>query len=234
MVRIQICKFTRPCTALLGCLFLIVPDNAQAANIKARSVSFADVNAAVAARSPGDTVVVPAGTSGWTSTLYISKSITLLGAGNDATVILDDVPRNSAGQGSAIKVTLTATQSFRLSGFTFRYGSLTSKGINAIVGATTTTGPCRSFRVDHCHFDRLHQSNCLEITGWIYGVVDHFIFDGRIDGANQSVLVMHTTWGGGKNQFGDGSWADYPYYGTEKFIFIEDNVFNNPNPKNHT
>ena len=31
-------------------------------------------------------------------------------------------------------------------------------------------------------------------------------------------------WGG--HSYGDGSWAEPPYYGSEKFVFIEDNCFN--------
>ena len=35
-------------------------------------------------------------------------------------------------------------------------------------------------------------------------------------------MIWHNTWGGQTN--GNGSWADFPYYGTEKFWFIEDNT----------
>jgi hypothetical protein len=227
------------CAILITGIFLTVPTQAEGTTINAQSASLADVTSAIGSASDGDTVVVPAGTASWTSGLTITKGITLLGAnanpGDDLTVILDDVTRDAPSQGTAIKVKVSAGQSFRLSGITFRNGSITSpEGPNGIVTAATITGPCRSFRIDHCHFDQLYQSNYLQVAGWIYGVVDHCLFDGRIDGADQSVLVMHPTWGGGTNQFGDGSWADYPYYGTEKFIFIEDNIFNNPNPNNHT
>ena len=34
-----------------------------------------------------------------------------------------------------------------------------------------------------------------------------------------------STWGG--RLYGDGSWAEPPYYGSEKFVFIEDNCINN-------
>lgn len=228
-----------PCAIFMTGILFTVVTQAEGATISAQSASFADVTSAIGLASDGDTVVVPAGTASWTSSLTITKGITLRGAnanpGDDLTVILDDVTRSAPNQGTAIKVRVSAGQSFRLSGITFRNGSITSpEGPNGIVTAGTITGPCRSFRIDHCHFDQLYQSNYLLVGGWIYGVVDHCIFDGRTGGADQSVLVLHSTWGGGTNQFGDGSWADYPYYGTEKFVFVEDNVFNNPNTHNHT
>ena len=44
------------------------------------SPSYTDVTAAVASASDGDTVMVPAGTASWTSTLTITKGIALIGA----------------------------------------------------------------------------------------------------------------------------------------------------------
>ena len=37
--------------------------------------------------------------------------------------------------------------------------------------------------------------------------------------------IGHETWNGGDH--GNGSWADDPHWGSEKFVFIEDNVFDN-------
>ena len=60
----------------------------------------------------------------------------------------------------------------------------------------------------------------------MYGVIDHNLFDYRTK-SNQSINIHMSGWGGHDN--GDGSWAEPPYYGSEKFIFIEDNCFNNTN-----
>src|SRR6266403_1557523 len=208
--------FTRLHAALITGILLTVLDQMDAAVIKALSVSFTDVSTAIALAQEGDTVVVPAGSASWTSTLTVTKGITLQGANvnptDDLTVILDNVSRGGTGQGTAIKIVLNSTQSFRLTGITFRKGSITFPETgNGTVAAGTVDAikaPCQSFRIDHC------------------------IFDGRSDGSDQAVLVMHSAWGG--KEFGDGSWADYPYYGTNKFIFIEDCTFNNPNPNNQT
>jgi hypothetical protein len=239
--------------------------------IESRSVSFSDVSSAISSAHDGDTVVVPAGTASWTSTLTIAKGITLQGAGNDTTIILDDVPRPErpkpslgrrqlqgpeqqqqrqrqwqlqrpgrarlsanagplSGRGSLrggpnraiLRIELAPRQSFRLAGFTFRYGSITSQNQN---GAININGTCPSIRVDHCHFDQLYATANVFVDGWLYGVIDHCTFDIRANGGGASVRVYHTTWG---NQVsGWGSWADPPYFGSEKFIFVEANVVNN-------
>src|ERR1700720_710080 len=80
-------------TAVTAVVLLSAFGEVEGAVINARSASLADVNSAVASASDGDTVAVPAGSASWTSTLSVTKGITLQGAGSDTTVILDDVPR---------------------------------------------------------------------------------------------------------------------------------------------
>lgn len=256
-------SFTGLIAGALLCAF--IPPLAESAVIKAKSVSFGDVSSAVGSAHDSDTVMVPAGSASWTSTLTITKGITLEGAGKDATVVLDDVPRpereqrsprqgqpqgpeqqqkpgkspgpslssgflsliNEPGQrmrqsDSLLTVTLSPKQSFRMTGFTFRSGSVTTRSSTP---AVQVNGTCPSIRIDHCHFDQLHREH-LVFGGCLYGVVDHCTFDAR-RGSAEIVNVFHPTWGGGSNSFGDGSWAEPPYFGSERFIFIEDCVFNN-------
>lgn len=223
-------------TFFLGLVFFSRTD---AATITAASPALADVTVAVASAVDGDTVVVPPGTASWTSTLTITKGIILQGAStvttngspptaysvNDATIVEDDVARiGSNGGGALISVALSPSQSFRLTGFTFNPGSLTSLANN---GAVRLTGTCPSARVDHCHFYNLYQGDQIHTFGQIYGVIDHCIFDCRGNPLTMSILVWHDGWGGQVN--GNGSWADPPYFGTEKFLFIEDNVLSNFN-----
>ena len=243
-------------------MFLNVPCQLQASTVTAKSASSTDVSSAIASARDGDTVAVPAGTASWASTLTITKGITLQGAGNGATVFLDDIPRGEhrqpkkqserheprqqqqhqsntpsvarfaplhdqasggMGQNRAILIaTLTPKQSFRMTGITFRYGSITNKNSGGLI---RLNGTCPSIRIDHCHFDQLYGTH-LVLTGWLYGVIDHCIFDAR-PGSSEILNVFHANWGGGSNGFGDGSWAEPSYFGSEKFIFIEDCVFNN-------
>jgi hypothetical protein len=205
--------------AMLGTLIFTL-SQAESAIVKAKSVSLGDVVSAIRLAHEGDTVVVPAGNASWTSTLRVTKGITLEGAGDDKTVILDDVPRTPLNDGGAILIAdLNSKQSFRLTGITFRAGALTTTGNN---GAVRIRGTCPAVRIDHCHFDGLHQL-CVHTYGCIFGVIDHCIFD--CARRSLAILVWHDTWGG--KFYGDGSWAEPPYFGSEKFLFIEDNTFNN-------
>src|SRR5207302_10564325 len=86
-------------TALQATLFSLaitttsISDKIYAATIEAKSVSFADVNSAVAAAKDGDTVTVPAGVATWTAPLTITNNITLQGAGAASTTIVDEIQR---------------------------------------------------------------------------------------------------------------------------------------------
>jgi hypothetical protein len=211
-------------TAVIGAgiLFSVILKT-DGATINAASASLNDVSAAVASAIDGDTVVIPPGTASWTSTLSFSRGIILQGAGNDQTVILDDVPLDNNGNAWVVKASLSSTQSFRMTGITVRNGSRTVTPASAAVGIG---GTCFSLRIDHCHFDQLYET-AINTGGWVYGVIDHCLFTGRAGLSEAAILVYQMNWGGGSNGFGDGSWADPPYFGSEKFLFIEDNTFNN-------
>jgi hypothetical protein len=73
-------------------------------------------------------------------------------------------------------------------------------------------------RVDHCHFNRLYQGRCIWANDHCWGVADHNVFKGRSGlGTTQTFFIQHSN-------FGNETWADYPWYGTDKFFFIEDNT----------
>jgi hypothetical protein len=186
------------------------------------------------AASDGDTITLPAGTFSWTSRLDITKGITLQGATTitgtgtssptitDATIIKDDTPR-SGSAARILKVDITPAQSFRMTGFTFTHGAstqnATSDGAFHLVGHGAS--PVKTIRIDHCHFNLLYQNHLIWPGGWNYGVADHNVFH-----LGDSVpFNNHQDQYGGTSQInGNGAWADYPWYGTEKFFFIEDNT----------
>jgi hypothetical protein len=203
-------------------LSVVCHGDARAAMINAKSASFADVKSAVSQASEGDTVVIPAGTASWTSYLVITKGITLQGqtttdavanTANDQTIILDDVSR---GGGCALisAPALTSSQSCRITGITFKAGSVTDPNSN---GTIQLNGDCPSVRVDHCHFKDLYAVYLLS-TGSIYGVIDHNIFDA---GNHCQVAQIHGT------GYGDVQWAAPTQFGGPNFMFFEDNRFNN-------
>jgi hypothetical protein len=59
----------------------------------------------------------------------------------------------------------------------------------------------------------------------MYGVVDHCLWDLHPNSVDNGLRVGHSSWNG--YQFGDGSWADSSTFGSNRFIFMEDNKFNN-------
>jgi hypothetical protein len=217
----------------------------EAATINSASASFADVSAAIALAVDGDTVIIPAGTATWTSRLNITHGITLQGAttisgdhytqvagtpmsANDRTIIIANPPVIN-GANYLIVATLSASQTFRLSGITFRQATGTSNSNGAII----LTGTCPNVRIDHCHSSLVGQA--IHFFGWCYGVVDHCIFD--CTATTQPVYIGMDSYGGGisggsTNQQGDGSWADGPHFGSNQFIFIEDNTINNQGTQN--
>ena len=118
-----------------------------------------------------------------------------------------------------IFVSLARDRPFRLSGFTFRGGRISSaKNSN---GEIRISGNSHSFRVDHCVFDHLNGVS-LALGGFLWGVVDHCQFNTR---GSHPITVKHATWNG--KDWGNGSWADDPDWGSERFVFIEDNEFRN-------
>jgi hypothetical protein len=202
--------------------------------------SVANVQALHNAAKDGDTITLPAGTFSWTSRLNITKGITLqgattiIGAGTgfpritDATIIKDNTPRRGSGVLGIIWAEMRSSQSFRLTGVTFAPGSSTKMppGSAAIQLTSHDSAPCTRVRIDHCHFASLYQGKMIAIGGWVYGVADHNVITCR---NTYSFLVMHGAYGGTSQYNGNGAWADYPWYGTGKFWFIEDNTITNGN-----
>jgi hypothetical protein len=179
----------------------------------------------------GDIIVLPAGVFRWTAGLNITKGVTIKGATtisgagtanpiiNDGTIVRDDTPRSGAAPYILAARMARGNQSFRLTGITFAAGTTTA-------GPTLSNGPIRLhsdaenklMRVDHCHFDRLYQGRCIWPNGRCHGVADHNVMQARTGaglGVTQAFFIQHTD---------NEAWADYPWYGTDKFFFIEDNT----------
>jgi hypothetical protein len=201
----------------LGGLAWPVPE-ATATIIPANSCSDQDVRNAINTAQDGDTVTVPAGTCTWTVSINITAGIVLQGAGVGNTIIIDRVPD------AAVVLKTVAGKMYRVTGFTFQASEirkLSGAEIILVIGETTT------FRIDHNTFDSTvcapRAPRAIRVAKRALGVIDHNSMIGR--GLCGAVYVTHATWGGGTNDYGDGSWAEDSYWGTDKFVFIEDNVF---------
>ena len=112
------------------------PSDGSEANVQA----IHDTNA-----HDGDTITLPAGTFIWITGVSLTKGITvsgqttITGAGtanctaNDQTIIIDEKPRGTPG--ALFKATIPAGKSFRLTGITFKKGSITQVGNNGAIRA---------------------------------------------------------------------------------------------------
>src|SRR6266852_2336618 len=189
--------------------------------------SAAKVQALQNAAQDGDTITLPAGAFIWTQGVTITKGITLQGqtttdpvnrAANDRTIILDDLVRGPGGT-PIIMVQSVLGKSYRLTGITFAPGSVATTNYN---GAIKLLGTSQTVRVDDCHFNNLmYQAVNIMTAGSVYGVIDHNVLDFHGVSNNESVVFNN----GGLN--GDPAWANPGFYGSEKFMFVEDNCFNN-------
>jgi hypothetical protein len=203
-------------------------ERGQATTVSAASCSQANVQSALSQAVDGDTVMIPAGTCTWTSTVSVSgKAITVMGAGSqsivgggDVTVILDGVS-HSPTDNPMLSISASTGQSLRLSAITFKSGSGNPGSFN---GAIRISGSTTSLRVDHSHF----QVGPIQLdVGGPVGVIDHCIFDNGINpgSVSNAVRVEHSSWLG-VGSFGDKSWADASTLGSSRFLYIESNIIN--------
>jgi hypothetical protein len=202
-------------TILFGVvLSLSTTFNLGATTYFAASPRVSDIQAKVNLAHDGDTITVPAGTVSWSTPLEITKNIVVRGAGIGKTIILDEVPR-SAGS-FTMRIALDKDLPARLTGFEFRGSTAVAKpNPGGVIRLRGMAGITHKFRLDHCKFDNLHGLPLLFTD--LTGVVDHC----TVNTTNaQGMQVYHDTWGG--QTFGHGSWADSPYWGTDKFLFVED------------
>jgi len=198
----------------------------HAATIDAKTCSQTDVQAAIDSASDGDTVVVPAGNCTWMTPVkigktiwtkpvtYESKQVTVRGAGINKTIVtIGDVntPNNTA-----FSIKTVEGKGVRITGFTFSLGvPTTDKNNKTLIGLTGTS---KKWRIDHNRFEH-YPGRAIVIGGYTFGVIDHNTFYK----GGSAIYISHSAWNGKK--FGDGSWNSPLALGTEKAVYIEDNVF---------
>src|SRR5882724_2588032 len=164
----------------------------------------------------GDTITLPIGTFSWTTTVNIAKNITVQGAGIDQTIIQDNVPRTNPTFGHIFDFSGSGT--WRLTGLTITFGIVTDNASQSI----NAHGSSHAFRIDHVKMNDVYALHQIEISGDLWGVIDHSNF--ITSRGNVGIYTGHQNWGG-VGDYGDNSWAQPTNLGTSQFVFVEDNIY---------
>lgn len=137
---------------------------AMAATINVASMSRTDMTNAIAQASAGDTLVFPAGSANYSSTVTLTKPLKMLFADGSSIVT-----NTSGGENTWVLSIDTETDSpIRISGLTIQ-GNGDSSGI--FVGRWQN-----NVRIDHCYFSN-NRRHGIQFVGFeAYGVVDHCRF----------------------------------------------------------
>ena len=172
----------------------------------ADSASYADVNyCANTAMGSGEILNVPAGTVTWPSTLALTQSITLVGAGIGNTVI-------TCTGGTGISYIISGDIAFNMSGFTIKDDSKDSFGL--FIYNSSRSNPIYNLRVHHNRFE-----------GWAYGVKPHgmvygVIYENQFHNNNCDLFPLGSV---AMKQ----AWALFPgaaNIGSKHYLYIEDNT----------
>lgn len=175
------------------------------------SIDFASVSSCVSQAKAGDRINVAAGTATWSSTLTISKPLTLAGAGENSSII-------NANNAVVMVVNMPSAGAVRITGFGF-----TGSGGSTQLESTLINlrGTLDYVRLDHLKFTNI-QNHAVYIGLWDTIKVspkvlfDHITYTSSLNSGFQRFLKMmgsNTTWNEDDN------------YGTDNFVFIEDSTF---------
>lgn len=189
----------------------------------------------------GDTITIPAGSFVWTTTVNITKAITLsglttvnsaTGVCNDVSIIRESVTRPPSGAIRVLTLQVDPTKTFlaRITGLsvTSDSQSLTGGSQGPFVITSTTGAPTYKFRWDNCHFYALRWNNLFWNFEGTYGVIDHIVTD-TMDSSFMQCLVYN-----GGAPYGDQVFTQNSNHGGPDFIFFEDWWINNTNGSTNT
>lgn len=167
----------------------------------------------------GDTIIIPAGTCNWAVQVTISKAITLQGSGIGSTIIQDTQTGPGAFAGHMLQFSGKAGKTNRITAveFTKTTGDTKSNGHIVMSGDGATTG--MRMRLDHCKFSGFAGNSIVMFCRNVIGCLDHNIC--ILQGSSIMFYIYHDDWKGGFSA--DKSYHDPSNFGSDEFMFIEDN-----------
>lgn len=185
------------------------------------TIDLASVQSCVNNASNGDTINVASGTATWSGEIsWTNKNIAIIGAGIGNTTIT----RN----GTAFRITMTnATQSWRVSGFTF-----TGTSLNQLfyLNSGNTNNPTKGWRIDHLRTNYSSGAHEFFIQGISWGVIDHVTVDGSPHEISKLYGYMnssaHEGPGCSPHCFGYWYWNRNLNLGSDEAVYFEDFTVN--------
>ncbi len=194
--------------------------------------SAASVQACHDAAADGDTITVPSGSFAWTTTVSFTKAITLQGAGaisstnggagttgSDVTTIVDHHPTS---EHKLLGFTVASGKTARLTAINFLSDGTTT---NTQAGMIQISGGSNCIRIDHNHFTYSVTTggapSTIAVYGGVTGVIDHNYFDQPLGNGPVGVYLQNGV------QPGDAEYSAANDYGSDKFIYMEDNRWRN-------
>jgi hypothetical protein len=210
---------------LLVFLFILFPFLANAAtyNVTCSGNITSALNGAHTAASTGDTILVSSGSCTTSSTVYLSKGITLQGAGIGNTVITGSVmPMFQYSSSNP-----AANQNFRITGFSFNGNGIASYTNSMyLLRLTNYTGyEQTNVRVDHNRFYGASSSNgsFIDVVG-VWGVIDNNTFE------TSRIPIRFSGYTSDANNYkGYTYWTDFDdlsFGAAANTMYIENNTFN--------
>jgi hypothetical protein len=190
----------------------------------AATCNYADVAAKVAESSNGDIVTIPTGNCTWSSRLDIPVGIKLQGSGTKGTTITDNVAKTGSGQ-HLILVTVTSPAKWRITNIAFN-GGANADDYN--IGMIGIGGSSEAWRIDNTS-KVSPRTAFVRVYTKTFGVIDSCTFQATGPGT-QFLTVTPGSWGG--SSYGDGSWAEQLYLGTEKAVYLENCTMTNTSTTN--
>lgn len=200
-------------------ILLLICSSAQAALITAAGVDYTSVNAAYAASSAGDVILIPKGTNNWgSSAITLARKVYVTGMGVGRTKIVNTV----GNYRMLFQAFGTGTNIYGYSNFTMEGGGIGDPATLGVGHLTTYPATLSNFnyRVHHIAYTN-QDGRGLMVTGKSQGVVDHCTFHAATDIQQQG----YTTYG--LVQTIAANTANVPVFGTyTDYAYVEDCVWN--------